>query len=421
MMRRFLHDESGMTMGLVIIMIVLISVMGAGLLTFVSRDLESIVQVNQGQSASEMSDLGIDAARRHLAVEDAMPSSYDAVVTVGNSDWYDDSTPKILNFDGKQVSVSIRYLTPSATTSQIRLPNYAPELLPTYAGDDGCQDIDGDGVDDVDATPTIDACDYPNNHNYFKVTVSGGSGNALRQVQAIYMAQNFDFPVAFYPTRDIDFNGNATSVGGLSLFANRYMLDLRAANVTGQDQAYGNWAANPYTGAANSYNAVPRTDSTGSSTTTAAKAAGAAALGDTSATTCTNGGGYRFTTGSSGITYDPTSENRQQKSRSAGASQAYAYRDYDRDSEYGCVAPSTPTLSGRPDFRVDTWGGIASQPSGTITFPFETGDTTTDDAILAALKEKAQLDGLYTRRAQGAPSPLTKAAVLPLTILIRRP
>lgn len=423
-MRELVNDESGMTMGLTVIMIVLIGVMGAGLLTFVSRDLESVVEVNQGQRASEMSDLGVDAAKRHLATVDAMPSSYDAVVTTDNSDWYDDSTPKILTFDGNQVRVGIRYLTPSTSTSQIRQPDNAPEVLPTYVGDT-CQDTNGDGVDDDLSLPSdADACDYPNNRNYFRVTVRGGSGNALRQMQAIYVTQNFDFPVAYYATRDIDFNGNASSVSGLSLFANRYMLNVRAANITEQDQAYGNWAVNPYTNEPNPYNAVPRTDTTGSSTTAAAKAAGVAALGDSSAPACTSGGGYRFTTGSSGITYAPTSENRQQKSRSlTGTAQKYAYRDYDRDSDYGCVAPGTLTPSGRPDFRVNTWGDLADQPPGTTTFPFATGDATADDELLAALKEKAQQQGLYTRRAPGSTFKLDNnagGAATPLTTLILR-
>lgn len=37
--RRFVKEESGMTMGLAVIMILLLGVMGAGLLTFVSREV----------------------------------------------------------------------------------------------------------------------------------------------------------------------------------------------------------------------------------------------------------------------------------------------------------------------------------------------------------------------------------------------
>ena len=67
MFQRLGRDESGMTMGLAIVMILLISVMGAGLLTFVSRDLNSVVEENRGQRAFEVADAGIEAAKRQLA------------------------------------------------------------------------------------------------------------------------------------------------------------------------------------------------------------------------------------------------------------------------------------------------------------------------------------------------------------------
>ena len=64
--RRFVKDESGMTLALAIIMIVLIGVMGAGLLTFVSRDLNTVIEENRGQRAFEVADAGIGAAKRQL-------------------------------------------------------------------------------------------------------------------------------------------------------------------------------------------------------------------------------------------------------------------------------------------------------------------------------------------------------------------
>ena len=50
--RRFVDDESGMTMALAIMMILLIGVMGAGLLTFVSRDLNTVIEENRGRGPS---------------------------------------------------------------------------------------------------------------------------------------------------------------------------------------------------------------------------------------------------------------------------------------------------------------------------------------------------------------------------------
>lgn len=275
-MRRFIDDESGMTMGLVVIMIVLIGVMGAGLLTFVSRDLNSVVEVSQGQRAQEISDAGLEAAKRQLSIVDANPTSYDATNIGDNSEWYDDSTPKTMTFNGSQIQVGIRYLRPSdpgTQETQARESDRAPEALPSY-GSDACNDSNGDGVDDDfdPSTGNVDACDYPNNRNYFRVTVRGGSGDAVRQLQAIYQTQNFDIPVAYYATRDIDFNGAATSVTGLSLFANRNILNFRAENLTGRDSAYGDWATVPGTGVPNPYNATRRNDALGNPVTVAGAA-----------------------------------------------------------------------------------------------------------------------------------------------------
>ena len=58
-----------MTLGLAIMMIVLLGVMGAGLLTFVSRDLSTVVEENRGQRAFEVADAGVGAAKRQLTAD----------------------------------------------------------------------------------------------------------------------------------------------------------------------------------------------------------------------------------------------------------------------------------------------------------------------------------------------------------------
>lgn len=366
-MKRFIDDESGMTMGLTVIMIVLIGVMGAGLLTFVSRDLNSVVEVNQGQRAQEMADAGLEAGKRQLSIVDATPTSYDATNIGDNSEWYDDSTPKTLTLNGNQIRVSILYLRPSETDAQTREAGRAPEKLPSYNSNgiaDTCTDdsigggVAGDGIDnDFDpSTGDVDACDYPNNRNYFRVTVRGGTGEAVRQLQAIYQTDNFDIPVAYYATRDIGFNSsNSLNVDGLSLFANRNIINFRADRLTGTDQAYGDWSTIPGTGAPNPYNATRRDDALGNRVT----AAGAAALGS--------------------IDYKTAADEVQHQ----------GYRDYDADSD---------SVSERPDFVPNTWGDRANQPSNDITYPFAMGNTTADNDLIATLKAKAQAQGLYTRR-----------------------
>src|SRR5829696_4513352 len=56
-----------MTMALAIMMILLRGVMGAGLLTFVSRDLDTVVEQNRGQRAFEVADAGVGVAKRQLS------------------------------------------------------------------------------------------------------------------------------------------------------------------------------------------------------------------------------------------------------------------------------------------------------------------------------------------------------------------
>jgi hypothetical protein len=67
MARRFVRDESGMTLGLAMMMILLMGVMGAGLLTFVSKDLNTVLEDNRAQRAFEVADAGVGAAGRQLA------------------------------------------------------------------------------------------------------------------------------------------------------------------------------------------------------------------------------------------------------------------------------------------------------------------------------------------------------------------
>ena len=67
MVQRFLRDESGMTLGLAIMMVLLFSVMGAGLLTFVSRDLNTVIEDQpgaEGLRGSRRRDCGCRAPAR---------------------------------------------------------------------------------------------------------------------------------------------------------------------------------------------------------------------------------------------------------------------------------------------------------------------------------------------------------------------
>lgn len=69
--RRRVREESGIALPLAIMVMVLVGVMGAGLLTFVMTDLNSVVATNQGQRAFEMADAGVTVAKQQLLSEPA--------------------------------------------------------------------------------------------------------------------------------------------------------------------------------------------------------------------------------------------------------------------------------------------------------------------------------------------------------------
>ncbi len=353
-----------MAMGLAVMVVLLVGVMGAGLLVFVRNDLEAVVEVNRGQQALKTADAGIEAGRRHLRTVDATPANYDGDpgndTDPSHAAWSELEGGRDLSFDGNEINVEIRYLLPSRNENEASQPDRAPEVLAT-------------GADCPDPADREDPdCLYPNDRNYFRVTAEGVAGNALRKVQAIYRTQNFDIPVAYFATRDINFNGNATSVDGLSLFANRCIENLRAENITGRDRVYGDWATDPITGSPNEHNEVPRANDR----------AGAAALGGA---VCDS---------PSGIDYNPTSNNNQQKSGTANP-QRYGLRDLDS-------ASLLTSVSGSRRFAEDTWSEAnAPQPPDTVTFPFATGDEAADSELLAQLKQRAIDQGNYVRRPSG--------------------
>jgi type II secretory pathway component PulK len=67
MIGSLLREERGMALGLTIIVVVIVGVMGAGLLTFVSTDLQAVVQANRGEQAFELAEAGIEVSKAHLA------------------------------------------------------------------------------------------------------------------------------------------------------------------------------------------------------------------------------------------------------------------------------------------------------------------------------------------------------------------
>lgn len=333
-MRRLIKDESGMTMGLTVIMIVLIGVMGAGLLTFVNRDLESVVEVNQGQRGLEMADAGVEAAKSNLLV-DAVPSHYNG--GADDSDWSyvdrdgagSDIEGKTLTLDANAVNVRIRYLPPAPTDAQLGAPDYGPELStgPTYSGGGA----------------------------YFRVLSEGTAGNARRKVEAIFRTTRSGLPQTYYATRNITINGAPIRITDTSIFARGKIINPFLATMQGTDRAYGNWVSK--------FNATPR----------AGSLAGMAAEGSVIPT-------------EKGInTYQGGQENPQ-KAGTAGVNQRYGL--YDFDNKIGS------TYAAAPKFVAPGSWGVGSQPTSQVTYPFDPGRR----ADLDFLRRIAQENGTYMSR-----------------------
>lgn len=249
MIRRLARDESGIAMGLAVVMIVLIGVMGAGLLVFVRNDLEAVVEVNQGQRALEAADAGVQAARRQLlsdATANSTTNIYDSNDANGNSPWSPLSRPgtpsggRDLTFDTNAVNmrmnVRIQYLLPSDTPSELTDPDRAPELTPLKA--DGTRELD-----------------YPEPVDYFKITTEGTAGEARRKIEAIYVTKDLGVPKGYYTPGTVDIRGTAR-ITGVSIFALGNVTINSNSSITGNDAGYGDWGSSPF-------NTTPRRDAAG--------------------------------------------------------------------------------------------------------------------------------------------------------------
>lgn len=230
MLRKLIKDESGVAMGLTVVMVVLIGVMGAGLLTFVRTDLEAVVEVNQGQKAFDIADSGLQVARerlrghvqRELYDIDSIPDPlfYAAACNVDAdtvaSPWSPENNGGVTrNFADGQFKVSIRWMNPNCSNTDAKAP---------------------------EATP-------PAGREYFKVVSTGTYRGATRKVEAIYSTYDLDVPKGYFTPNSIDVRGTA-DVKDVSLFSLGDVTITNGAQIVGTDLAYLNWQ--------NSINPTPR-------------------------------------------------------------------------------------------------------------------------------------------------------------------
>ena len=167
MIGRLYRGESGVALGLAVIVVVLIGVLAAGLLAVVRGDLEGAIQTNRGQRALHLADAGAQAAAAQLRA-DAHPDHYDAD-GAGNTGWAhvspDGGTPgETLAPGGGTATATIRYLFPARTAAQQRDGRHAPERVPA-------------GLPD-----------YPD-RDFFLVVSEGVSGGTRRKVEVILCAK----------------------------------------------------------------------------------------------------------------------------------------------------------------------------------------------------------------------------------------
>lgn len=249
--RRLVREEAGVVLPLAVIMVVLVGVMGAGLLTFVNRDLETVVRVNQGQRAFDLADAGVQVAKRQILVDDA-PAHYD-VDGAARSDFYDatcnipstdpqEGSPiewsvegggATRSFAGGELNVTIRWMSGDPTSATCK--NKAPVPV---------------------------ALDSP--VRYFQVISTGcvpdcTNPTAKRRVEAIYNTHDAGVPKAYFSPTGVTIGGSSC-IKGVSVFSLRNISIgsggsgcPTGGNLQGVDGYYGNWK--------NSFNSTPRVGS----------------------------------------------------------------------------------------------------------------------------------------------------------------
>ncbi len=252
-----------MAMGLTLMVMVLIGVLGAGLLVFVQRDLETVVEVNRGQRALELADAGVQLARQQLN-RDPYPTHYD-----------------IDDFLALGLSPVCNIPLGARIVDGVDL-----ELLPRTGGDWSLKpggsgiirrDLDGSPASDDSVTVTINwlngnadpedenesPCAAPENEpgsEFFRVVSTGRYNGAVRKVEAIYEVARIGVPEGFFAMQDVTVSGTA-SLTNTSIFS---MGDVEVKNnalILGTDLAYKSWAATPLsppTSYPNPYNLKPR-------------------------------------------------------------------------------------------------------------------------------------------------------------------
>jgi hypothetical protein len=182
-----------MTLGLALIMILLIGVMGAGIVTFAMRDLNTVTEQNRGQRAFEVADAGIAAAKRQL--------SSDCATNTNCKDHYDgtSATPDI-QWSAASGGLTLNDLDGTAGTPDSVNVTISPKGTGTYD---------------------------------FKVISTGTYGSAKRKIEAIFKGLSGGFggsglghPIYYTPSAiEIESNGTqGVTLDEISMFSEKDIL-----------------------------------------------------------------------------------------------------------------------------------------------------------------------------------------------------
>jgi Tfp pilus assembly protein PilX len=265
MIKQVLRDESGVALGIAIMVMVIVGVMGAGLLVFVRNDLEAVIEVNQGQRAFDIADAGAQVAKQQI-LGDKVPAHYDVEDTThpdyitancntdandpddatdtandiqrapSSENWAPDGGGQTRSFADGQFTVTIRWLTQDPLADPgCRAPKTTSSPVP--------------GVD------------------YFKVISTGKYRDATRRIEAIYETYSLNVPQAYYTPGKINIAGTAC-IDSVSLFTSSTAIDAidfdggggcsAGGHIQGPDLAYGDWNDPP----SDAFNTTPRTGPT---------------------------------------------------------------------------------------------------------------------------------------------------------------
>ena len=266
MFGRLLKEESGLALPLAIGVMVLVGVMGAGLLVFVNRDLEAVVEVNQGQKAFEIAEAGVEAAQRQL-LTDSRRQHYD-------KDHTNDCTPEPRLGEDWSPATTV-YVNPDDCSGGSVVRDAG--ITKDFAGGEfsvtiQCLDQLNDATDVCSGvSETAPESVEAKEEAYFKVVSTGyypGDGTgAKRKIEAFFHTSAAGVPQAYYTPGDIEFSGNV-EISGVSFFSRGDIIGSNSGSVCidrpGESCAtspyattpYGNWDTRPDS----NYNTEPRTN-----------------------------------------------------------------------------------------------------------------------------------------------------------------